>query len=550
MPAVGQSYQPRWDWAISSTGTSLNEWTTQVVPVATGGSYVSGQVEGVNNQQIGFCTLGSTVIGQDAGFLARLDAAGQWLWAVELANGTIVQKGMVVDPATDDLIVTGSFRDTLRLGAHTLVAAVPFINQPFVARLSATGQWLWAAVGQIRLDSQSEAVALSPAGDVIVAGTMNGDSLQLGALLVRNPHLIANPWSQTGFVASLAGGTGQWQWASQVGGLQEFGGGPYSNGTGSHRVAVSPQGTVLVSGNCASTTTVTYGTHTYPGGPYIVRLSATGQWLGAAGSPAASVYSIAELTTDAAGNGYVTGFAFDNQQTGTLYAARLSAAGQWQWIKFAPDPYVPLCGGMISQRGSGIAADGWGNVYVAAAPEYTPQCATQPSSRLPSTYVNVYRLNAATGAIDWNLPSSPGSAGWASAASLSVDDQGNAFLAGGYSGSTTQFGATTMPPPSPWGRMFVAKLVDPEVRARVLGVAVGTPTSSLSLHPNPARSTAQLTLAAVPAAPVAVRLLDNVGRVVRTQTASQQALTLDLQGLPAGLYTVRAGTSHQQLVVE
>ena len=74
------------------------------------------------------------------------------------------------------------------------------------------------------------------------------------------------------------------------------------------------------------------------------------------------------------------------------------------------------------------------------------------------------------------------------------------------------------------------------------------PLGTLELFPNPAAETVQVRLpgaAGSTAAPATLELLDNLGRVVRTRVVvlSNGAATLDLRGLPAGLYAVRVHTA-------
>lgn len=82
------------------------------------------------------------------------------------------------------------------------------------------------------------------------------------------------------------------------------------------------------------------------------------------------------------------------------------------------------------------------------------------------------------------------------------------------------------------------------------GAAVATVADALSVWPNPATGRAQVRLIA----PVTGRLtlVDGLGRTVRTQalSAGQTDATLDLAGLPAGVYTVRAAGATTRLVVE
>ncbi|MBD2722304.1 endonuclease [Hymenobacter armeniacus] len=72
---------------------------------------------------------------------------------------------------------------------------------------------------------------------------------------------------------------------------------------------------------------------------------------------------------------------------------------------------------------------------------------------------------------------------------------------------------------------------------------VTTLRNALEIYPNPASETVQLRLPGVPAArPATVEVLDMLGRAVRQRTAqlsANDAVSVDLRGLPAGLYAIR-----------
>ncbi|WP_201983418.1 endonuclease [Hymenobacter rubidus] len=67
--------------------------------------------------------------------------------------------------------------------------------------------------------------------------------------------------------------------------------------------------------------------------------------------------------------------------------------------------------------------------------------------------------------------------------------------------------------------------------------------NALEIYPNPASETVQLRLPGVPTArPATVEVLDMLGRSVRQRTAqlsATEAVSVDLRGLPAGIYAVR-----------
>jgi hypothetical protein len=79
--------------------------------------------------------------------------------------------------------------------------------------------------------------------------------------------------------------------------------------------------------------------------------------------------------------------------------------------------------------------------------------------------------------------------------------------------------------------------------ATILAAKDAQAQASLQLYPNPAAASVLLTVPGTTRA-ASVRLLDGLGRVVSTQPlpAGQNSATLDLRGLPAGLYVVEVLT--------
>ena len=93
-----------------------------------------------------------------------------------------------------------------------------------------------------------------------------------------------------------------------------------------------------------------------------------------------------------------------------------------------------------------------------------------------------------------------------------------------------------------------ASVTSPAQTVSVVGTANDLTAPALALWPNPAHG--QVSLTGAPARTEAA-LYDATGRRVRAgQTDARGAATLDLTGLPAGVYAVRAGSSVRRLVVE
>ncbi|SFQ78693.1 T9SS type A sorting domain-containing protein [Hymenobacter arizonensis] len=121
------------------------------------------------------------------------------------------------------------------------------------------------------------------------------------------------------------------------------------------------------------------------------------------------------------------------------------------------------------------------------------------------------------------------------------------YVAGAFTSATASFGPLALTNPRPNAQLgFLASLADPTLTA-----TAGPRAESLAqLFPNPARSTATLRLPAS-TMPTPLTLLDAKGRSVRRYPAPAAAETsLDLRGLPAGLYLLRGTGLLQRLLVE
>ncbi|GAB3304503.1 PQQ-dependent sugar dehydrogenase [Hymenobacter tenuis] len=136
-----------------------------------------------------------------------------------------------------------------------------------------------------------------------------------------------------------------------------------------------------------------------------------------------------------------------------------------------------------------------------------------------------------------------------------------------FSDYLTSFGRLRAICVSPQGRVYVGTSnrdgrITPaptDDRILVLENRAFVPTSTtpkqnrnLSLWPNPAQQTATLQLPTPATATTSVEVQDALGRAVRSTQflAGQSIVTLPLQGLRAGVYSVKMGAATQRLVVE
>lgn len=154
-------------WGNGATCTDSSFFTDLKVG-ADGGIYFCGRFGGT-------LTAGTTVLtspgafASDA-FVGRMDANGNWVWAVRGGLGTGYDYANQLAFAPDNsLVVVGYYTGNGVFGSTTLA---PYgQSDAFVAGMSTAGAWLWAVRAGGGLADAIDAVATDPAGNIYAAGT-------------------------------------------------------------------------------------------------------------------------------------------------------------------------------------------------------------------------------------------------------------------------------------------------------------------------------------------------------------------------------------------
>ena len=544
--------------------------------------------------------------------------------------------------AQDNTYLTGSFIGTVSFGSFTLTSADNRYDV-FVAKRDAAGAYLWAVQGGGPGDQQAKALAVDAGGNVYVTGNFTSvPTATFGSTTLTNAAAAGTEKADV-FVAKVDGTTHAWQWAASAGGGTFINGDDYGtaiavDGLGNVYVAGSFNSSVAFFG-----TMQVANTYPGFGSVFLAKLTPAGAWVwvkgqGYLGSAAAG------LTVDAFQNVYLTGNHYApatfgpfvlRSGIGEVFVAKIDGAGAWQWAT-GTGPMVRLNSYPRSVNVSAATSDGAGGLYVAGNyggglinldtlilggtvlvnnGAMGPRTQSGASYRTRNGYVA--RLDAATGAWRWAVQSTgagdeffgpprldgeghvyvsgsfapppgsfPGATGsyfgptvlnsaggsdvvvaqldtagrwqWARqsggsnsehATLCSIDAQGRGVLAGTFTGVTDQIGPFTLAQFSAvqsWWTYFVATLGP---NGAVLVTRPATATQTLEVFPNPTRNAVSVA-GAPPGQPV--RVLDVLGRQVLTgQMPAQGLLHLALPaGLPAGVYLVRAGAQARRLVVE
>lgn len=246
-----------WGAATNSVASGL----TGLALDPSGNVTIVGQFSGSIN-------VGSTYLSNDThapfreGFVARLNAAGQWQWA-KRAGGTSgsqhIAEGVAVD-ATGNIAVLATAHDTPFDPASGTTPGT--VRTAFVVQFDAAGQLVRATPVAAPAGARGRSIARTPAGDLLLTGSFNSPSAQFGTMT------LTGQGGKDIFVAKL-NATGQWLWATGAGGSGQ------DEGTA---IACNAAGAVAVAGTIEGATTLGNG------GPHDVVVAGiddvTGQWLG------------------------------------------------------------------------------------------------------------------------------------------------------------------------------------------------------------------------------------------------------------------------------
>ena len=229
-------------WATqSSASTGSTVAPASVSTLADGSTIVTGQFSGTVD--FGFFRLTSS--GSADIYVAKVDASGAYVWAVRAggSNSSSYDYGRGVSVLADgSAIVTGSFRGTADFGEFTLVGDSLERDDMFVAKISASGAFVWATKGGGDASGycRGRDVSTLPDGSAIVTGSFAGTA-NFGS---TTP--IANSGSGGDIFVARIDANGTFVWATRAGG---------SGNDSSYGVSVLSNGSAILTGYITPTAT-------------------------------------------------------------------------------------------------------------------------------------------------------------------------------------------------------------------------------------------------------------------------------------------------------
>jgi len=281
-------------------------------------------------------------------FVAKMDQAGNWLWAVQGGGtGHDYCKGLTIDGLGKAYIV-GEFRNTATFGSHSITSAGS--TDIVVARVNADGEWAWAIRGGGSSEDLASGIAVRN-GYCYISGNTYGGSFGSTQL-----SFTTNTYTLAGRITV----NGSWIWASRAGGTHSNHG---------NAICVDNQGNSYVTGRFNGTASFS-GSQVTIGGSYsntyIAACSPMGLWYSVSTAGGSGLMEGLAITVDNYGNCYLAGYyqynatlgdiSLPNATTRDVFIAKLSDSGQWEWASRA--------GGNAEDKAQGIVLDDNGHCYI------------------------------------------------------------------------------------------------------------------------------------------------------------------------------------------
>ena len=211
-----------WLWATSAGGAGRDGGNSIDVDKA-GNAYLTGHFDGT-------AALGAHTLTSNGGsdiFAAKLDPAGNWLWAAKA--GGVSGASIAVDKAGNAWL-TGRYYGTATIGSHTLTSRGGW--DIFAAKLDPTGNWLWAVKAGSTSEDFGNGIAVDSAGNAYLTGEFSGTA-------TFGTHTLISSGGYDIFAAKLDP-TGNWLWAVKAGG---------SGSDSGYGIAVNDDGKAYLTGS-------------------------------------------------------------------------------------------------------------------------------------------------------------------------------------------------------------------------------------------------------------------------------------------------------------
>jgi len=191
-----------WQWAVRA-GAGTYSTATALTVDSNNNIFVAGETPAA-------VSFGSIDLPGVGGFVAKLNAAGSWQWAVRAGGPSFdPRKGIAVDSA-GNVYLAGSFYQDVSFGSTQLIGSE--YGNSFVAKLSPTQTWLWAKQVICAGSVYCHDMALDSLGNVYIVGEFFSTTTASFGSTALNGN------GEEDIYAAKLDSNGNWLWAKQAGG--------------------------------------------------------------------------------------------------------------------------------------------------------------------------------------------------------------------------------------------------------------------------------------------------------------------------------------------
>lgn len=403
------------DW-VRQEGGAKHDKIRGITVDAVGNCYVTGEF----TDEANFSGRMLKSRGNMDFVLAKYSPEGKLLW-LQTAGGSKIDRGYsVAVDAAGNSYVTGHFQSP-----EFWIGDKVFTNRGdydyFVAKYGVDGEFQWAHRGGGKGYDYGHGIAVTPDGDVYVAGSFSGD-----VTFGKAKSTIAK--GKSIFVARYRT-DGQLVWSRLAGNDRAQSG---------HNIAVGPDGDCYVSGYVSGVVELgnrKFGSPTNVKDIFVARLNPDGDlvWATTAGGESDGLST--GVAVDANGNCYLTGMFTKKAVFGSttlesageydVFVARINSDGKPAWAYSG--------GGEKIDYGLGIATDDSGNCYVTG--EFTDDVMfmNQHLTELGGRDLYLARYSP-SGKLDWLAVM--GGAHSDLSYAIAVDRVGSCYISGAFSPET------------------------------------------------------------------------------------------------------------------
>lgn len=159
-------------WAKQIGGSFVYDITLD----ATNNVLTTGYLAGAGDFDPGPGTFNLSTAGDNDVFISKLDASGNFVWAVQMAGSGFSNGLSISTDASGNIYTTGTFDNTsdFNPGSGTFSLTSSGGSDIFISKLNSSGNFVWAKQFGSPLGDFGKSIFVDSFGDIYVAGSFNG----------------------------------------------------------------------------------------------------------------------------------------------------------------------------------------------------------------------------------------------------------------------------------------------------------------------------------------------------------------------------------------